>query len=204
MKFEQDIEQPVLFWQYDPVREFKTAFRVSFRSVTMADASMLHGWMNEVHVIPYWQLNIPFLEYKLHLEKSLSDDHQELLIGKINGRPVSYWEVYRVRDDIIGGYYDFDDYDQGVHLLIGDRAHLGKGFIYPLLMRTLHLQFQKTETEKVVAEPDVRNEKMIHVFKRCGFIPKKEVVLPDKTALLMMCTREAFERRWMDWQGNRF
>ena len=57
-------------------------------------------------------------------------------------------------------------------------------------------QFQHPETLKVVAEPDSRNQKMIHVFKRCGFELQKEIDLPGKRAALMFCDRQRFIGRW--------
>ncbi len=204
MKFEAGLERAIPFRHYDPIRKFKISFRVSFRGVTESDAPLLHGWMHEPHVIPYWQMDIPFEDYRNHLEHALADDHQKLLIGTINGRPISYWETYWVKDDLIGNYYDFNAYDQGIHLLIGNKDYLGKGYIYPLLMTMLHHQFQASKTKKVIAEPDIQNEKMIHVFERCGFSRMKEIDLPDKRGLLMACSRKSFERRWTDWQQNRF
>jgi RimJ/RimL family protein N-acetyltransferase len=97
-----------------------------------------------------------------------------------------------VNGDVIKNYYEFDEYDQGLHLLIGHKNYLGKGYIYPLLLSILKQKFQVTETKKVIVEPDIRNEKMIHVFKKCGFTPIKEVELPDKTGLLMFCEKSIF------------
>jgi RimJ/RimL family protein N-acetyltransferase len=57
-------------------------------------------------------------------------------------------------------------------------------------------QLLTSTTNKVMAEPDIRNAKMIHLFEKCGFTPIKEIELPDKTALLMSCTRGNFERKW--------
>ncbi|MGM7719970.1 GNAT family N-acetyltransferase [Metabacillus sp. Hm71] len=185
----------------DPITKKKISFRhVSYNE----DVTLLHSWMHEKHVIPYWKLNISLEAYKLHLQNFLNDHHQTLLIGEINGVPVSYWESYWVDGDIIGTCYQFEPFDQGIHLLIGNKDYLGKGFIYPLLLTILFHKFQVSQTNKVIAEPDIRNEKMIHVFKKCGFIPIKEVELPDKTGLLMFCERENFERRWADWQQNKF
>ncbi|OAS86812.1 acetyltransferase [Metabacillus litoralis] len=174
---------------------------ISFREVDFdRDVKLLHSWMNENHVVPYWKLDLSLTDYGIHLRNFLNDEHQTLLIGEIDGVPISYWESYWVKGDIIENYYEFNEYDQGVHLLIGDKDYLGKGLIYPLLMTILSQKFQVSLTEKVIAEPDVRNEKMIHVFKKCGFTPIKEVELPDKTGLLMFCERSTFERRWTDWQ----
>lgn len=178
---------------------------ISFREVTLErDLPMLHSWMQEDHVIPYWQLNKSIDDYEDHLRTFLKDDHQKLLIGELDGIPVSYWEAYWVSGDIIGRFYPFHQDDQGIHLLIGPKHYLGKGLIYPLLLTILHHLFQHSETKRIVAEPDIRNKKMIHVFKKCGFHELKKVQLPDKTGLLLACAREDFERRWTEWQQKNF
>ncbi|MGP4038749.1 GNAT family N-acetyltransferase [Gracilibacillus sp. D59] len=188
------------FEHYDPSRKLI----LTFREVTMKDVNLLHSWMHEKHVIPYWRLNLPFKDYQAHVKEFLADDHQTLLIGEINGSAMSYWESYWVKDDVIGNYYEFNRFDQGIHLLIGSESYLGKGYIYPLLLTILYHKFQVSETTKVIAEPDIRNAKMIHVFKKCGFTPIKEIELPDKKGLLMFCERDVFERRWTDWKQNKF
>lgn len=195
------IQQSYPFEIYDSIIQQT----ISFRRVSMEkDVNRLHSWMHKSHVIPFWNLNISLPDYTAHLRKFLQDDHQTLLIGEMDGTPMSYWESYWVKDDIIGRYYEWDEYDQGIHLLIGPEEFLGKGFTYPLLLTMLYKKFQINETNRIVAEPDVRNEKMIHVFEKCGFQPVKEVHLPDKTGLLMICERKGFERRWADWQENKF
>jgi RimJ/RimL family protein N-acetyltransferase len=200
MKSNLALKQTYPIEHCDPIRKLI----LTYREVTIKDVSLLHSWMHEIHVIPYWKLDLPFEKYKKHVEAFLADDHQTLLIGEINGSPMSYWESYWVKDDVIGNYYEFDRFDQGLHLLIGPKEYLGKGYIYPLLLTILFHKFKVSETMKIIAEPDIRNKKMIHVFKKCGFTPIKEVELPDKTGLLMFCERSVFERRWADWQQNKF
>ncbi len=166
---------------------------IAFRPLTMAeDLVRLHGWMHQPHVIPFWNLALPLDDFRRHLERALADRHQTLYIGLLDGVPMSYWESYWVKDDIIGRYYAADPADQGIHLLIGPPEFLGKGYALPLLRAMTSLQFQHPETRKIVAEPDIRNDKMIHIFNRCGFEPQKEVELPDKRGLLMFCDRDRF------------
>lgn len=169
---------------------------ITFRKVDFEkDAVLLHQWHHEPHVIPFWHQNLPFSEYTKHLKGLLSDRHQTLWLGMINGEEMSYWETYWAKDDIIGGYYDAEPFDQGVHLLIGDTSYLGKGLAEPMLQSLMKQMFSDSRTARIVAEPDSRNAKMIHVFKKCGFVPQKELNLPDKQALFLICTREDFERR---------
>ncbi|MFC0612167.1 GNAT family N-acetyltransferase [Scopulibacillus daqui] len=169
---------------------------IAFSKVELErDVKLIHSWMNESHVIPFWGLDGPFETFKQHLNKALNDPHQTLYLGCLDGKPISYWESYWVRDDMIADYYRFDAADQGVHLLLGERAYLGKGLALPFLRAMVRFQFQVSETHRVVAEPDIRNEKMIHIFKKCGFEPIKPIELPDKTGLLMICRRDCFERK---------
>ncbi|SFE01309.1 Protein N-acetyltransferase, RimJ/RimL family [Bacillus sp. OV194] len=171
--------------------------KISFRRVDFnGDAELLHQWMNEEHVIPYWKLNGPKEQYDQHLLSALQDEHQKLYIGSLNGRAVSYWESYWVKGDVVEEVYEADPYDQGVHLLIGEKDCLGKGYSLPMLKAMVRYQFHEPYTAKVIAEPDIRNKKMIHVFEKCGFNPVHPVTLPDKTALLMFCDRNQFHRRW--------
>jgi RimJ/RimL family protein N-acetyltransferase len=162
------------------------------------DVSLLHKWQQQLYVIPFWKLDISFEKYEKHLEEFLADKHQTLYLGLIDGVPMSYWEAYWVKGDVVEDCYDPHPEDQGIHLLIGEEAYLGKGYALPLLRTIVHFQFLSHGTEKVIAEPDIRNEKMIHVFEKCGFKKVKPIDLPDKTGMLMYCHRETFERRWED------
>lgn len=182
------------FEMYDPTIQ-RT---IQFRKAQMKDVALVHKWMNEDHVHPFWQLNIPFDRFENHFRKALLDAHQTLYLGMIDGEVMSYWEAYWVEGDVIENAYASKAYDQGIHLLIGEKDYLGSGFALPLLRAMVRFQFQYDATTKVVAEPDIRNDKMIHIFEKCGFTPMAPIKLPDKQAQLMFCEREAFESRWND------
>nr|WP_107727577.1 GNAT family N-acetyltransferase [Desmospora activa] len=167
--------------------------RIAFRPVELErDLERLHQWMHQFHVIPFWDLNIPLDRYRKHLQTFLADTHQSLHIGSLDGVPMSYWETYWAKDDILGKYYDVHPDDQGIHLLIGPPSYLGKGYALPLLQTMTAWLFEHQETQKVVAEPDIRNDKMIHLFTKCGFRFQQEIQLPDKRAALMFCYRDTF------------
>ncbi|WP_024546316.1 GNAT family N-acetyltransferase [Picosynechococcus sp. NKBG15041c] len=170
---------------------------ISFRPVTLTeDLQRIHQWMNCPHVIPFWKLNFSLEKMYDHLIKAIADPHQTLYIGSLNGVPISYWESYWAIDDIIANYYPAEKFDQGIHLLIGDTQFLGQGLALPLLRAMVMFQFQTPETQKIMTEPDARNQKMIHIFKKCGFEFQKEIDLPDKTGALMKCDRTKFEELW--------
>lgn len=166
---------------------------IAFRSVELQqDLSLIHCWMNQPHVIPFWKLAFDLERMQAHLEKAIADPHQTLYIGYLNNVPMSYWESYWAADDIVARCYPTHHTDQGIHLLIGSPEFLGKGYALPLLRAMVTFQFQHSETQKIIAEPDIRNHKMIHVFQRCGFEFQTEIELPDKRAALMFCERQRF------------
>lgn len=167
---------------------------IGFREVSLdRDLGLLHTWLNSEHVLPYWQQNDPLPVVRDTIAERAADDDQTLYIGSLDHTPMSYWEAYWPSADRIGKYYDAEPTDQGFHVLIGPPEYLGRGYAAPLMKAMTAFQFQHRETGRIVVEPDVRNERMIHVLETCGFEPQREVELSDKTGLLMFCWRDAFE-----------
>lgn len=160
----------------------------SFRTLDpVADLDLVHGWMHQPHVVPFWQLDVSREEVAAHLEGVIASGHSEPLIGCVDGTAVSYWEVYWAARDPLAEHYAAAEHDQGVHLLIGPLELTGRGLGRRLLDTVAAWQLgREPRTERIVAEPDVRNRRMIHVFERCGFVREAEVDLPDKRAALMV------------------
>ncbi|BBL80949.1 rhizobactin siderophore biosynthesis protein RhbD [Rubrobacter xylanophilus] len=183
---------------FDPEIGMEIAFRPL---VLEEDLERVHAWMNEEHVIPFWRMAWPEEKIKVYLQNLLDDPHSTPYIGYLDGVPMSYWEAYRAADDVVATRYQAHPEDRGVHLLIGPPEYLGRGYALPLLRAMTAFQFADGTAEKVVAEPDVRNARMIHVFKKCAYEPQGEIELPDKRALLMFCRRERFEGRFPDALG---
>jgi len=109
---------------------------------------------------------------------------------------------YEVHDDSIagvepgvGGLLRANLSAQDVHLLIGPPEYLGDGCAAPLLEAVVAMQFRHPDTDRVIAEPDARNERALTVFEQCGFEPQSEFQFEeaDKDAVLLVCERERFE-----------
>lgn len=175
---------------YDPALERTIAFR---RASMERDLERLHAWLNAEHVLPYWQLNDTLPEFRAAFREKLDDEHLTPYIGSLDHVPMSYWECYWAADDELAEHCDTDPTDQGIHLLIGPQEYLGKGYAIPLVRAATEMQFTHPETDRILTEPDVRNETVIHVFEECGFEPRRELELPEKDALLLVCERERFQ-----------
>ncbi|GAB3667200.1 GNAT family N-acetyltransferase [Halopiger thermotolerans] len=174
---------------------------VSLRQATVErDLGRLHAWLGSDHVKPYWELDLPLPAFRDRLAEKLADDHLTPYVGCLDHVPMSYWECYWAAEDDVANHYDADPADQGVHLLIGPEEYLGNGYALPLMRAVVAMQFRHPETERVIAEPDVRNERVIRVFERCGFEPRTEFRFDEaeKDALLMVCNRERFKTDVLD------
>lgn len=170
---------------------------ISFRQATLArDLGRLHAWLGSDHVKPYWQLDLPLPQFRDELAAKLADDHLTPYVGCLDHVPMSYWECYWAAEDDVANHYDADPTDQGVHLLVGPEEYLGHGYARPLLRAVVAMQFRHPETDRIVAEPDARNERAIAVFEDCGFESCGEFHFDEaeKDALLLVCERDRFER----------
>ncbi|WP_049924342.1 GNAT family N-acetyltransferase [Halopiger djelfimassiliensis] len=170
---------------------------IGFRPVSLErDLGRLHAWLGSEHVKPYWQLDEPLPAFRETLREKLADDHQTLYVGCLDHVPMSYWERYWAAEDDLAAYYDAEPADQGVHLLIGPEEYLGHGYATALFRAMFALAFRHPETERVVGEPDARNDAVLAVAERCGCDLRREFEFPEeeKTAQLIVCPRERFER----------
>jgi acetyl CoA:N6-hydroxylysine acetyl transferase len=155
-----------------------------------ADLDVLYGWMHQPHVAPYWELDVPRPRLAGFLRRAATDDHQDALLGTLDGRPASYWETYWAERDRLATFYPTEPYDQGVHLLIGPPELIGRGLGPLLLAAVAAWQFaREPRTRRLLAEPDARNERSVRLFERCGFRREAELRLPEKRAYLMVAHR---------------
>ncbi|QLG49968.1 GNAT family N-acetyltransferase [Natrinema halophilum] len=170
---------------------------IGFRPVSLErDLGRLHAWFGSPHVKPYWDLDEPLLAFRETLRQKLADDHRTLYVGCLDHVPMSYWERYWAAADDLAAYYDAEPADQGVHLLFGPEEYLGEGYAAPLLRTMMALQFSHPETDRLVAEPDARNEAVLATAEQCGWDLRREFEFEaeDKTAVFAVCTRDRFER----------
>lgn len=98
------------------------------RIVRPEDLPLITGWMNDPVVDAFWELAGPPEVTERHVRAQLDGDGRSVpQLGLLNGVPMSYWEVYRVEQDRLAGYYRADPGDIGLHLLLGPPESRGRG-----------------------------------------------------------------------------
>ncbi|MCQ9184796.1 acetyltransferase [Streptomyces sp. IBSBF 2953] len=156
------------------------------------DLPLVGRWMNDPAVAAFWDLAGPESVTERHLRGQLAaGGHSVPCLGVLEGRPMSYWEIYRADLDPLARHYPARPHDIGVHLLIGGAPDRGRGLGGPLLEAVVDLVLDATPAcTRVVAEPDLRNVPSVAAFLGAGFRFSAELDLPAKRAALMIRERQ--------------
>ncbi|MEU4931151.1 GNAT family N-acetyltransferase [Streptomyces yokosukanensis] len=155
------------------------------------DLPLIHRWMNDPAVAPFWELSGPQKQTEDHLRAQLEGDGRSVpCLGVLDGTPMSYWEIYRADLDPLARHYPARPHDTGIHLLVGGASDRGRGLGSALIRAVADLILDRRPTcARVVAEPDLRNTPSVAAFLSAGFRFADEVDLPGKRAALMIRDR---------------
>ena len=111
-------------------------------------------------------------------------------MGFFNGKPAFLVEFYKAKEDRIGAYYEAGEGDYGFHILMAPVEKRIPDFTFHVFKVIMDFMFSEDKVERLIVEPDARNEKIHVLNKRAGFEYQGVVELPEKTAHLAFCTRE--------------
>ncbi|MGP4092054.1 GNAT family N-acetyltransferase [Streptomyces sp. KR55] len=145
------------------------------------DAEVIHSWVSEERAA-FWGMNgltrDQVADIYAHMD-TLDTHHAHLVVR--DGEPVALLQTYEPGTDRVGECYEVRPGDIGVHLLL---APTGPGGARPgwtaLLVSAITAYVLLTlDRQRIVVDPDVRNEKAIARFLRQGFEAGPKVVLPE-------------------------
>lgn len=126
-----------------------------------SDLDTLHRWMNDPRVESMWQVGGEHSVQEKFLLQNLTSRHSFPVIGCWDGKPFGYFEIYWVKEDSLGRKLDrVDNYDRGIHLLVGEQEFRGPHRVAIWLSALVHHCFlSDMRTEAVFLEPRVDNTK---------------------------------------------
>ncbi|EKD17741.1 uncharacterized protein L3040_008073 [Drepanopeziza brunnea f. sp. 'multigermtubi'] len=162
----------------------------------MTDLQLLNKWMNIDRVSKFWGCAGPPETQESFLKGNLTSNHSFPAIGMWDGKPFGYFEIYWVKEDILGKHLGdrAADYDRGIHVLVGEDEFRGKLRVNAWLSSLAHWSFvQDYRTNAVVLEPRVDNERFISLLNNAGFLKEGEVTFPHKQSAFVKLRRENFE-----------
>ena len=159
-----------------------------------ADADLLHVWLTDPKSA-FWDMQDADVDVvrEAYAEIDASAWH-EAFIGLHDGTPAFLMERYDPAHDPIGDVYEVQDGDVGMHFLVAPTDEPVHGFTLAVIWTVMDVLFTDPATKRVVVEPDVRNDAVHKLNAEVGFRVVGEVELPDKRALLSVCTRRDYEQ----------
>lgn len=153
----------------------------------------LHDWVNRPYA-QYWGLqNTTIEKVRVTYEELLEIPDYEIYVGFCEDKPIFLTECYAPEFDIMGKYYEVEKGDKGMHVLVGPPEKKLSGFTWAVFTTIMDFLFTNEAVQRVVVEPDVRNEKIHLLNKRAGFVYQKIIEFPHKTAHLAFCTRVQYK-----------
>nr|Q52UT1.1 RecName: Full=Acyltransferase ato1; AltName: Full=Ferrichrome A biosynthesis cluster protein ato1 [Omphalotus olearius]AAX49354.1 putative acyltransferase [Omphalotus olearius] len=151
-------------------------------------------WQNSERVNIGWRERGPDEKHRKYLADRLADLHSMGVIIAWDGQLAGYGEVCWVKEDPMGTYVGgLGDYDQGIHILIGEEKFRGRHRFTAVMTSLYHACFlREPRTEVVVSEP--RADLPI-VPRLIAYLPQelnREFELPHKRAVYTVVRRERF------------
>jgi RimJ/RimL family protein N-acetyltransferase len=162
-----------------------------------ADMIDLQDWFQRDYA-RFWNMQDKSLAAVHESYRALvSRQNFEVLIGYLesSGAKAFLLEVYRPDQDQLRHYYLAEATDRGCHFFIAPAARPVSGFSYYMLGAMADYVFADPAVQRIVAEPDIRNRKIIARLIQRGFRLGRVVQLPHKTAQLVFLSRERHARR---------
>ncbi|OAA56137.1 siderophore biosynthesis protein [Niveomyces insectorum RCEF 264] len=120
---------------------------------TLSDTSLVQMWLSNPRVQRFWGAYVPDF-----LSNALASRHGFPVLGLWDGVPFGYFEIYWVREDVLGQHIGAaaDDFDRGLHVFIGEEWARGRVQIW--LSSIVHwILCNDYRTMSVCIEPRVDN-----------------------------------------------
>lgn len=157
------------------------------------DIAVIHEWVNRDYATYWGMQNKSRKEVEEAYREILAIPDSCVCLGFHNSKAAFLLECYHPRQDVIKDYYEVQPGDRGMHILVAPADRPIANFTWQVFTIVMDFMFRDETVERIVVEPDVRNEKIHRLNRRAGFVYQEVVQLPKKTAYLAFCTRGQYQ-----------
>jgi hypothetical protein len=184
----------------DPADVFVTVYpgtcTVEYHPIDLdRDMPVVHGWLHQDYARHWGMQDQSLAQARAAYERLARQPDQDIRIGRLGGtlQPLCLLECYHPLLDVLAGHCDVKASDRGLHLLVAPPAQRPRtvpSLSWYLLHAAASHLFRDPTVQRVLVEPDIRNEAMHILCRRAGYEAVGVLHLPDKTALLLQLTRD--------------
>ena len=156
------------------------------------DLPMLHGWLNQAHIVQWWGGARPtWAEVERdYAPRVMAAARVTPYIALLGEDPFAYAQSY-VAMGAGGGWWE-DERDPGVRGIdqsIGPSELLGLGLGTRLVRALVGRLFSDPAVTKIQTDPSPDNHRAIRCYEKAGFHRVKDIVTPDGPAVYMVQCR---------------
>jgi siderophore synthetase component/RimJ/RimL family protein N-acetyltransferase len=157
------------------------------------DLDLLHAWVTHPRS-HFWGLQGASAEKVRAEYQGIADNpHHHAWLGlDDDGSPLFLAETYDPAHSELAQHYEVRPGDIGMHVLVSPPTRKRSGVTSAVMRAVMDFCFADPSVERVVVEPDVRNEAIERKNAEVGFVEERHVQLHDKVARLSFCTRQAY------------
>ncbi|MGJ7907727.1 GNAT family N-acetyltransferase [Actinopolyspora sp. H202] len=156
------------------------------------DTQLLHGWLTHPKSAFWLMLDAQPAEVREQFSTIEATPGNDAFVGLHNGVPSFLIERYDPARSELAGLYPVRPGDVGMHFLAAPTGMPVHGFTRAVLTTVMDMLFTDPATGRVVVEPDVNNTSVHALNAEVGFEVIDTVSLPEKKALLSICTRDDY------------
>lgn len=170
---------------------------ISIRPIhPVTDSAFLHEWVTKEYAVFWGMQQASQQDVVEEYQKLTAPEHYDVFVGMYNNKPAFVLERYDPKQDIINNYYNAQQTDCGVHIIVAPPS-LPKidNFTWFMFRAIMDFVFNNTSIERILVEPDIRNKKMFALCQRIGFTLGNVIELPNKTAQLAFLTRANYQQQ---------
>jgi siderophore synthetase component len=168
--------------------------RITIETIDLdRDLGLLHGWVTHPRSRFWGMQEATVADVAAEYARIADDPHHDAFLGRVDGTPAFLVERYDPAHSPLAGLPELAPGDVGMHLLVAPPdGEPVPGFTTEVFEAVMGSCFEDPTARRVVVEPDARNEPIRAKNRAAGFTELRPVELPDKTAMLSVCTREDF------------
>jgi len=158
------------------------------------DLDLLHAWVTHPRS-HFWGLQgANHDRVREEYARIAANPHHHAWLGSDDdGTPLFLAETYDPAHSELAGHYPVRPGDLGMHVLVAPPTTPRSGVTSAVMRAVLDFCFADPRVDRVVVEPDVRNEAIARKNAEVGFVEEGRITLPGKVARLSFCTRSGYE-----------
>lgn len=154
------------------------------------DIAAVHRWVN-MDYARYWGMQGSSLENVTSCYQKLCSN-EAVYAGFYNGELAFVVELYDPQRDLLRYYYAHQQGDLGMHILLAPTVQPVRHFSRSVFTGVMQCLFAMPQVQRIVVEPDARNEKIHRLNRMAGFVYHQRIYLPHKIACLATATLAQF------------